>query len=225
MREIYPVLHNREVAEIFGCSTKTIEYNASKRLKIRKTKECRRDQVNATRWTPAMITFLRENFFTLTNQQLADALGTRLTVLRNKTRELGLCRHEVDNWTEPQIAFLLANYPTMGDVEIKENLQLLYPRKKPWVRGHIHKKLKLLQLARTPEQIAAIVAKHVQPGGRSYTIDRNSSSANMHDKWVVGRIAWRDKATQEVLLKMPEVIELKRQEIILKRTIKEAKNA
>jgi hypothetical protein len=222
---LYPCISNREIAEIFGCSVRLIENHGTKRLGLRKTLECKRSTPNATMWTAEMISWLKDNFYAKSNQQLADHLGTRLTVLRNKTRELGLKRVEVDNWTADQIAYLVANYKTMGDVEIKENLQLLYPRKFPWTRGHIHKKLTLLKLKRSSKERDDIVAKHVQPGGRSFTILKNSSSINLHDRYVANTIAWRNKPLADELIKYPDVIEIQRQKLKLNRILKEMKDA
>lgn len=178
---------------------------------------------NATLWTDEMITFLKEHFFQLTNKQLADALQLRLTVTRNKCRELGLKRMELEYWSKDQVQFLKDNYKTMGDVEIMEVFMQRWPKTKGWKRGAIRKKRKQMNLERTPAEIDAITARHIAKGGRSYTIEKNSSSRNMHASWVAGLIAWRDPQLKKEVLKHPELIELKRQQILLQRTIKKAK--
>lgn len=55
---------------------------------------------NATVWTNEMISSLKENFYKKTNQQLAEMLGLRLTVTRNKCRELGLKRMMLEYWND-----------------------------------------------------------------------------------------------------------------------------
>jgi hypothetical protein len=179
---------------------------------------------NATEWTDEMIDYLKENFNHKTNKELADHLNVRLTVLRNKTRELGLKKYEIEYWTDDMIRFLEENYKTMGDVEIKEVFEKRWPKKKGWKRGAIRKKRRQMGLERTGEEVEAILSRHHQRGGRMFTIEKNSSSLNMHDTWIAGLIAWRNPQLRDDILKnKPEIIELKRQLIILKRSINERK--
>lgn len=222
---LYPDTPNQVIMEQTGWTTSNIKY-ACKRLGLKKTRDCKAKMANVTDWTEERITFLKANFFQKTNQELAEALGLRLTVVRNKARELGLKKFDPDMpWNDEQTAYLVANYRTMGDVELAENLQKNWPRKRLWTKKHINKKRYLLGLHRTKAEIEKIIWAHVQPGGRSYTIIRNSSSKNLHDSYVASLIAWRDKDLQREIMKYPELIELKRQEILLSRSIKEVKNA
>lgn len=159
----------------------------------------------------------------LTNPQLAKALGLRLTVTRNKMRELGLKRIEMEYWNEEMIIFLKENYKTIGDVEIAEIFQEKFPKNKPWRKQHIRKKRAYLNLHRTKKEIDDIISKNASEGGNSFTIKRNSSSINMHPSWVVQRMAWRDKEKQQQLLQHPHVIEMGKALILLNRAIKKAK--
>jgi hypothetical protein len=179
---------------------------------------------NATQWTEDMITYLKENFNSKTNKQLADHLGLKLTITRNKCRELGLKRMELEYWSREQVEFLKNNYKTLGDVEIMDHFKKHWPKVKGWKRGAIRKKRQQMGLERSPQEINAILDRHHQEGGRMFTIKKNSSSANMHDRWVAGQIAWRDPELREQILKhRPDLIELKRQLIIFKRKINELK--
>lgn len=178
---------------------------------------------NATVWTEKMIQFLKDNFLKMTNLQLAKTLNLRLTVTRNKCRELGLKRMELEYWTKAQINFLHRNYKIKGDVEIAAIFEKKWPKKKKWVKEHICKKRGYLKLARTREEIFTIASKNASPGGRSHTIDRNSSSKNMHPTWLAQQVAWRDPEMQKEVLKHPEIIELKRSQILLTREIKKIK--
>lgn len=109
--------------------------------------------------------FLRENFFQLTNRQLTDALGMTLTVVRNQCRKLGLRRNRVYRWTAAQTAYLTRKYPTMGDVEIAENLNKRWPRStRPWTRKHVCKKRGLIGFERTAEQLAGIRKRNANQG-------------------------------------------------------------
>lgn len=178
---------------------------------------------NATNWTDEMIQFLKDNFFTMTNPQLAQSLNLRLTVTRNKCKELGLRRIEMEYWTVEQVQFLKDNYTNKGDVEIAEIFEQRWPKNKKWIKQHICKKRKYLKLKRTKEQVFAIASKNSLPGGNSYTVLRNSSSLNMHPVWISQQIAWRNPELQKEIRKYPSIIELKKQSIILKRAINGSK--
>ena len=119
---------------------------------------------NATEWTDEMISSLKENFESKTNQQLAEMLNVRLTVLRNKTRELGLRKIEMEYWTEEQIKFLKSNYKKIGDKEMAILFNGLWEKEKRWTLKHIEKKRLYLELKRTAEELAAIKVRNKKRG-------------------------------------------------------------
>lgn len=178
---------------------------------------------NATTWTDEMIKFLRDNYQAMTNESLAKHLGLKKTICRMKLYELGLQRMGMEYWCDEQVKFLIENYKTMGDVEIMEVFKIRWPKRKGWKRNAIHQKRKRLGLHRTAKEIARIVTKNSSAGGRSFTIDKNSSSINMHPSWVAQRIAWRDPELQSEIVKHPELIEAGRALIKLNRVIKQRK--
>jgi hypothetical protein len=178
---------------------------------------------NKTQWTDEMIQFLNDNWQSMTNQQLADALQLRKTVTRNKLRELGLKRMELEYWSEEMISFLKQSYTVMGDVEIINFFKHQYPKQKGWKRSMIRQKRKYLGLMRTAEQSKAIAKRNSQKGGPSYTIEKNSSSKNMHPRWIAQQIAWRNPELQLELMKHKEIIESARALILLNRVIKSKK--
>lgn len=171
-------------------------------------------------WTDKMIDFIQKNFYDMTNPQLAKSLGLTLTVTRNKCRELGLKHIELEYWMPEQIKFLKANYKTMGDVDIANTLQILFPKNKKWRKQHIHKKRNYLGLHRTVKEIASIRTVNSSPGGNQYTIDRNSASVKYSDGWIANMIAWRNKRLKKEIIKHPEIIELKRIQLKINREIK-----
>ncbi|MEP7375556.1 MAG: hypothetical protein ABI675_19585 [Chitinophagaceae bacterium] len=177
-------------------------------------------QKHETVWTDEMVEFLNKNFHILTNQELADSLNLRRTVTRNKLRDLGLKRMELEYWSEEMIDFLKKSYKKIGDVEIMEFFIRMYPKAKGWKRGAIWKKRKQMGLQRTKQQKEKIETCHRKKGGRCYTIDRNSSSKNLAPMWVAQRIAWRNPELQRELIKYPDIIEAARKLILLKRKIK-----
>jgi len=178
---------------------------------------------NGTQWSEEMISFLRNNYLSMTNQELADYLGLRKTVTRNKLRELGLKRMELEYWNKEMIQFLKSSYKTIGDVEIMEFFKKYYPKVKGWKRGAIRKKRKQMNLMRTERQSKKIAARNTKRGGRCYTIDKNSASKNMHPRWVAQQIARRNPELQKELIKYPEIIEAARTLLLLKRKIKSLK--
>lgn len=158
---------------------------------------------------------------TMTNVQMADYFGCSITLFRYKKAELGIKAIEMEYWTAEMVQELKCLYKTTGDVEIAIHFQSKFPKNKKWIKQHICKKRKYLKLVRTKKQIAAIMSKNSSEGGRSYTVNENSSSKNMHASWVVQRIAWRDKKIQDLILKdYPELIDLKRQQLTLNKQIK-----
>jgi hypothetical protein len=176
---------------------------------------------NATTWTPGMIRFVKRNWRKKTNKELATHLGLRLTVTRNKLRELGLKRMELEYWNSSMIVFLKASYQTLGDVEIMNFFKRNYPKQKGWKRNAISKKRKQIGLMRTIAQVKEIAKRNSRKGGPCYTIEKNSASRNMHPVWIAQRIAWRNSELQQELLKYPEIIEAGKQLILLKRNIRD----
>ena len=160
----------------------------------------------------------------MTNAQLAEGLKLKLTIVRMKCAELGLKHIDLQYWTEEQIKFLRKNYKTTGDVEIAEALQKLFPREKKWTKKHVSKKRQLLGIHRSQKQIHVIACRHSSPGGRSRTIEKNSSSTSLHDGLMALYIAWRDPELQKELRKYPEILDVKRKQILLNRIIIKAKN-
>ena len=220
--KLYPNTPNNEIFKLTGWGEHILKYNC-KRLGLKKTRECKARTAGQTVWTEEMIQFTKDNFYKITNQELANALGLRLTVVRNMTRRLGLQHYALEYWTDEQAAFVKANYRTMGDTIIAEKLQELYPREKKWTRKHVHKKRLYMDLHRTRKELQVIVSEHSQPGGRSHTIKQNSASTNLPDKYVANFIT-RDPELKEELLKHPDLLDLKRQQIRLSRVIKEVNN-
>lgn len=222
LKELYPNYSNKEIAEKTGWNVWTIRAHA-KSLKIKKTKAAKARAQGKTVWTVEMDNFLKDNFFKMTNQALADHLGLRLTITRMRTRELGLKNYDLEFWTEEQRDFLIANYKVLGDTEIADLLQQRWPRKKVWTRKHVKKKRDYLQIFRTKDEVSAIVTRHSNVGGRSYTIRENSASVNLPDNYIARCIVGKN-GNKEMILEYPELIDLKRGQLQLARQIKISKD-
>jgi hypothetical protein len=115
-------------------------------------------------WQPSDVVFIKDNFNTMTNQQLADYLCVTLTLLRCKMYEMGIKRLELEYWTPEMITYLKRNYRKLGDTEIAERFQKLYPKNKPWTKKHIEKKRRYLNLKRTENELSAINKRNTKQG-------------------------------------------------------------
>lgn len=171
-------------------------------------------------WTDEMILFLKENYSKLTNRELANALGLALTITRLKLYELGLKKMEMEYWTDDQVNFLKQNYKTIGDVQIAEIFQSKFPKHKCWTNKHIRKKRVYLSLKRSPKEIENIRSKNAKPGGNAYTINKNSGIINLQDAFIASLIARNNPSLKEEILNHPQLLDLKRSQIKLRRAIK-----
>jgi hypothetical protein len=115
-------------------------------------------------WTEDMLTFLKMNYQTMTNKEMAEALGLRLTSTRTKLYELGFKRMEMEYWTAEQIKYLQDYYKTMGDVELAEIFNKNWHKEKGWTKKHIEKKRRYLKLKRTEEQKFKILLRNIDQG-------------------------------------------------------------
>lgn len=176
---------------------------------------------NATAWSEEMIHFLKDNYRSMTNDELTAALKIGKTVVRNKLRELGLQRMKLEYWCKDQVEFLKSHYQVLGDVEIMNYFKEHFPKQKGWTRKSIWKKRAQLQLERTADEINAILKRHHAPGGAMFTIAQNSSSVNMSDGWIAVTMARTNSELRKELLQHPEIIDAKRAILKLKRSIKE----
>lgn len=122
-------------------------------------------RVNSKRlFTPEEEKFIRSNYDSMTNQELADAIGWKLTSFRTRVYELGYKRMELEYWTDEQVDFLRQNYRTIGDVEIAEIFQDRWTKQKNWSKKHIEKKRRYLKLKRTKQEVKAIHQRNVDQG-------------------------------------------------------------
>lgn len=108
--------------------------------------------------------FIKQNWKRLSNQQLADSLGLKLTRTRMFLYEMGLKRMELEYWTDEQISFLLDNYKEIGDVELAEIFNSKWVKNKGWTKKHIEKKRRYLKLKRTAEELDDIFLRNLEAG-------------------------------------------------------------
>ena len=99
-------------------------------------------------FTPEQHQFLKDNYLRLTNQQLADALGLKITRVRLELAKLNLYKLRLQPWTDEQTAFLIANYRRIGNKELALIFTKKWHKEKGWSNRQINKKLSQLGLKR-----------------------------------------------------------------------------
>lgn len=100
--------------------------------------------------------FVIDNFKSMTNEQIAEATGLSKTYVRMWAYKQGLQRELKVDWTSEQISYFLENFRTTGNKEMADFINKNIPSKKVFKRSTISKKMELLGLIRTPEEIKAI---------------------------------------------------------------------
>ena len=115
-------------------------------------------------WLPSDIDFIKNNFHLAPSPKLAAQLGVSTTLFRTKAYELGLKKVEMEYWNPQMVSYLKRHYQKMGDVELAERFQKLYPKNKKWTKKHIEKKRRYLYLERTIEEQAAIKQRNTKQG-------------------------------------------------------------
>lgn len=153
---------NAKLAALLERPVHQIAYRAS-RLGLKKTPEYQAAKLRID-LTEEQIKFIKENFQTLNNPQIAKALGLNLQFLRKKIYELGLYRMRLEYWSEEQVEFLKLNYQTMGDLELSEICEQRWPKSKRWTIKHIEKKRLYLKLSRTTLELAKIKQRNIDQG-------------------------------------------------------------
>lgn len=108
--------------------------------------------------------FMRVHFHAMTNRQLSDMLGHKLTLVRMQCYAMGLKRMELEYWTDEQVQFLKDNYKLYGDSELAEMYEVKWHKGKGWSKKHIEKKRRYLALQRTAGEKYAIYERNKAMG-------------------------------------------------------------
>lgn len=183
--------------------------------------------------TPEEIVFIQQNWNLKTNQELADALGLKITRMRAFLAELGLKRIEMEYWTEEQTSFLIHNYKKIGDCEMAEIFNSLWPKKKTWTKKHIEKKRRYLELKRTKVEQKKIHLRNVENGrfkicpikawekrgvskigtirfwkhsnGRTFVVIKTNAGYEHYNRWIYIQKFGELKPTEFVVPKIGEI--------------------
>jgi len=109
--------------------------------------------------------FVIENYDKLSNATMAKMLHMKFTTFSGKVHDLGLYRFKIESWwTEEQKKFLIDHYKQIGNVELAEIYNSKWPRGKKWTIKHIEKKLTLLNLRRTKEDLRKVKIRNIGRG-------------------------------------------------------------
>lgn len=129
----------------------------------------------------------------MTNKQLAQHVGKKLTVVRMKLYELGLSRYSQKerSWKPEEDDILVLYYKTTGDVQIAKMLQRS--------KGGVRKRRKTLGLERSIDEINKIVERNMTEFTKTSFKPGNKSKCNPAKAWETRRK--RDAEPQEVILK------------------------
>lgn len=149
LRKVYPTgVPVKKIAAHLGIKPEEVYYSVSYyRIERRRSYQPKRIE-----WSNREINFIKKNFYSMTNAQLAQALKKKVTKVREKCYDLGLKKMEMEYWTEEQVQFLKENYRTIGDAELARMFQERWPKNKLWTKKHIDKKRGYLGLNRTLEE-------------------------------------------------------------------------
>jgi hypothetical protein len=142
--------------------------------------------------TDEQVMFIHDNFYSMTNQQIADALGLKITALRMKMYAMGLKRMELEYWTEEQIEILVNHFHYIGDKELAEIFDENYYKEKGWTRKHIEKKRRYMKLKRTEEMKRAIKEREVAKG--TYIIGNQKMWQTRGAKPIGTIVQWGDQS-------------------------------
>jgi hypothetical protein len=130
------------------------------------------------KWETIDILFIRKNFPSMTWSQLLDAVNeirpasrqVEMQALRHQAGRMGLSKGIQIRWSPDDIHFLFSSYTKMGNVEMAAKLserrrtfRIIDGRKvfRTFTKKHVEKKIKLLGLHRTPEQILKIKKRNL----------------------------------------------------------------
>lgn len=119
---------------------------------------------NRIKWTDENIEFIKSNFHSKSNKELAEHLGYKLNSVRKKCYELGLYKMTLEYWTDEQIQFLKENYKKFGDSDLAKIFNEKWFKQKGWTKKHIEKKRKYLKLKRSDKQLLQIHKNLVKSG-------------------------------------------------------------
>lgn len=126
---------------------------------------------NKINYTKQQTAFIKGYYGKIPNTDILKQLNTmrdipvNMSSLRHYMRRIKLIKGvRLINWTAEQTAILLAKYKTVGNIELAKNLNRLKLSPRKFNKKHIEKKMVLLGLKRTADELLAIKDAHKEAG-------------------------------------------------------------
>lgn len=250
LRDHIETLTNEELARALNRSVSSIQTMASKELGLKRSSAAYSLRLKETwkrregKWSEAEKQYLVDNWQTRTRSEMATALGRTPSAVKSMgEKEMGLKKtpeaiRAINKRSTSRSRYKKGQLPyntIYGDdqtIRVRKNkngpaykwIRLGF---KEWKQYHIY----LWEQANgpVPDDRMVVFANGDQLDCRVENLEiitkrenwlRNSASTNLPDGYVANTIAWRDKELKAEVLKYPDLIELKRNQIQLNRTIK-----
>lgn len=174
---------------------------------------------NKTIWTKKMDSFLVENFNKLTLLQLEEKLKLPRTAVRIRISHFGLRKNLKYYWNDEQIQYVKDNFRNIGNMELVQNLQKLYPNDESWSLIKLQGLFKSLKLKRTPEESKKIFKRNLDLNIKKTKV------INLTDDYIAYLITKnKSNLSKEDVLNNKPLLEFKRKQLILGRLIKKHQN-
>lgn len=122
---------------------------------------------------PDEIVFIKKNYNTLNYGEILNHINSnrksneqiKYSLLRHRFRDLGLSKFSMKHWSKIQIQILTDNYRTKGNTEIATLCRKHAKGGKTGMTSkQVSKKLKLLDIHRTPKELSAVVQRNIKLG-------------------------------------------------------------
>jgi hypothetical protein len=159
----------------------------------------------------------------LKNGEIGKMFGAALSTISWRRSQLGLRKMELHKWNDKEIEWLKKLYKVMGDLEIALIFDEAFPKEKSWTLKHIEKKRNYLGLHRTKEELRQIKRRNAMFGHwavhQRITQQTDTLTTNILTLYFTGKTKYHQ--LKEEVQKRPELLELKRTQILLNRTIKQ----
>ena len=126
---------------------------------------------NKHNYTKAEIAFIKSYYSKIPNTDILKQVNTmrlcpvNMSALRHQMRRMKLIKGvRLIHWTAEQTAFLVANYETVGNIEIAKKLNKMKLSARKFDKKHVEKKMNLLGIKRTDESLLFIKENHKKAG-------------------------------------------------------------
>ncbi|MFW6370977.1 MAG: hypothetical protein ACOC10_07220 [Bacteroidota bacterium] len=133
------------------------------------------------KYYPDELVFLKKNFYKLTNDQLLEQINSNRTrkvsmsAMLHKCRKMGLSKGIQIRWSDADVKYIIKHYQTKGNYELamllnkrRKTFRVIDGKKvyRKFTKKHVEKKLGLLGLSRTNDEVHRILKRNIEIGIR-----------------------------------------------------------